>query len=86
MTLALYIIGLYLLVGVMALALFDACTGRVRQGLRLRVEDMQQKLLTTGVIMGWRTAITMLSLATWLFWPAVFAGWLTDGKGGKHGS
>lgn len=77
---------LYFLVGIAALCAFDLATKRVRGNLGPSVADTQAVMAGTGALVGRTAAIILLLAATWLLWPVVFAGAITDGKGGKRGT
>ena len=71
-------IGLYLLLGVLALALLDMLTGRIRLRLRDASYDTQNKLVTAGSPVGSKMAIAVTVAALWLFWPVAIYGALTS--------
>ncbi len=89
------IAGTYLGVGAVALCLFDHWTKRIRSKLVGKSVEAQSMIAssdillpgsisTGGTYVGSKTALVILIAATWLFWPAVFIGALTDKKEDKQ--
>ena len=78
-------IGIYLLIGGIALVIFDAITKRIRHKMTSAVVDTQNRLVASGNPVGNRVAAVLLFWATWLFWPVVFIGAITKPKGGHNG-
>jgi len=74
-------IGIYLLIGGIALVIFDALTKRIRNKLNTAVADTQTRLGASGNPVGNRMAAVLFFWFMWLFWPAVFIGALTKSKG-----
>ncbi len=71
----------YLLAGVVALVVLDISTGRIRNRIAGASQDAQEKLTTSGNIVGTKTARVVTLFALWLFWPVAIFGALF-GKGG----
>ncbi len=76
----------YLLLGVIFLAAFDLVTKRIRSKFIQATSETQNRLATSGNYVGSRTAACLFVGATWLFWPVVFIGALTDKKEDSHGT
>lgn len=69
MTTLLLVVGAYLLVGIIAIALLDLFTGRVRE--RIKAGAYEAQIITGDKRLG---AIIVTILALWLFWPlAIYA-------------
>lgn len=79
-------IGIYLLLGLIALGIFDIATKRIRNKLTSAAAETQNQLITSGNFVGSRTATILLIGAMWLLWPAVFVGALTDRKETTNGT
>lgn len=71
----------YLLAGVVALVVLDISTGRIRNRIAAASQETQEKLTTSGNIVGIRTARVVILFALWLLWPIAIFGALF-GKGG----
>ncbi len=84
------IAGIYLGVGAAALCFFDYRTKRIRSKLMSKSVETQSAMAASnvplpggvagGTYVGHKTALVLLIAATWLFWPAIFIGALTDRK------
>jgi len=61
-------IALYFVIGVVALALLDLITGRVRKRLREASYETQDKLIKSGQAVGVKTALLLTIGALLLFW------------------
>lgn len=81
----LYIIALYLVVGMGVLILFDLITGRLRRNFRQCTTDAQSRLTNSGNYIGDKWAAVLFFGAMWLFWPFVLIGAIADRIGGKNG-
>ncbi|KKK55799.1 hypothetical protein LCGC14_3070950 [marine sediment metagenome] len=66
-------VGLYLLLGLVSLAVLDLRTKRIRERLREASYDTQAMMVA-----GTRTAIVVTVLALWLFWPFAVYGAVED--------
>lgn len=64
--------------GLLALALFDLITKRIRTKLTGAVVTTQVKMLEANVVLGKKTGLATFLAVTWLFWPAVLIGAVTD--------
>src|SRR3972149_4860114 len=73
-------VGIYLLLGLIALGIFDRTTKRIRNKLATAATETQSRLIASGTFVGNRMATILFIGAMWLFWPAVFIGVLTDKK------
>ena len=67
-------LGLYLIIGVIALVSLDLFTGRVRKRLKAASYDTQKKMMVSGSYVGPRTALVIIVLALWIFWPFAIYG------------
>lgn len=74
----------YLLLGVILLAIFDLATKRIRSKLTQATSETQSKLAMSGNYVGGRLASVLFLGTMWLFWPMVFVGALTDKKEGNN--
>ena len=83
MDLILKIIVGYFVVGVIALAILDLTTKRIRQNLRDSVEETKSRFASVGTFIGYRVALVMLIGALIIFWWAAIYGALTKPKGEK---
>lgn len=72
----LMVIGIYLAVGIVVLAIFDLLTGRVRSRLIPASDETRSKLAGTGYWTGHRGAIVITLLAVWAFWPVAIYGYI----------
>lgn len=80
MTTLLLVVGAYLLVGIIAVALLDLFTGRVRE--RIKAGAYETQILAGDKRL---VAIIITVLALWLFWPfAIYAAVFQSG--GKRGA
>ena len=61
----------YFVCGLMALALFDIVTGRLRSNWSGSVTDTMVRLSEVNVPLGAKVAAVLLASVLWLFWPAV---------------
>jgi len=77
------IIGIYLLLGIVALVSLDLFTGRVRGKLKDASYQTQEKLAGAGSFVGAKTAIVLTLLALWLFYPVAIYGAISNKKGGR---
>ena len=66
-------IGLYLVAGIVILALFDLLTSRIRKRLRGAAVQAQADMASRGNYSGTKSAIVMVTLAIWMFWPLVIS-------------
>ena len=71
-------IGIYLLIGLLALGVFDVATKPIRNKLTNASVETQTQLTAAGNPVNTQTASILLIGALWLFWPMVFIGILTD--------
>lgn len=76
---------IYLLLGVIFLAIFDLATKRIRNKFTRATSETQSKLAASGNYVGGRLASVLFLGAMWLFWPMVFVGALTDKKESNNG-
>lgn len=83
-TVALIVLGIYLTLGVLALLVLDLVTHRVRQRLTDASYDTQSKLAQTGQYVSSRTALIIIIVALWIFWPAAIYSAITSG-GNRNG-
>lgn len=73
----------YLAVGLLALALLDITTGRIRKGLKTASIDAQSQLATSGTYVGSKGALILTIVALWLFWVAAIYAALRGEKNGE---
>ena len=75
MTLITVVIG-YLVMGLLALAVLDLTTKRIRSKLRGASYETQTVVANTntGTYLGNKLAIVVILTALWIFWPAVIWG------------
>ena len=73
-------LGIYLLLGVIALGILDLSTKRIRRRLRPASYDTLDRLAGTGQAIGVKTAVVVTSLALWLFWPVAVYGMFKGGS------
>ena len=76
----------YLLLGIILLAIFDLATQRIRSKFVQATSETQSRMVASGNYVGSRLASILFIGALWLFWPLVFIGALTDKKEDSHGS
>ena len=76
------IIGVYLVVGLVAVAIFEKVTGRIRRRLSHASDEARANLLNSGTYVKEKEGIALVLLATWIFWPALLLG-ATIKKGDK---
>lgn len=69
-----YIIAIYLVIGVLAVVTYDLITKRIRRNFKEGVEDAQGNLAMNGTYAGKKTASLFVLVATLIFWPLVFIG------------
>jgi hypothetical protein len=86
MSIALWIVTIYLLVGLLFLIIFDVATKRIRNRLDDATFEVKNKLAMSGSYVGTRIATTVLLFAIWLMWPVVIVGALTTGKEQDNGT
>jgi len=69
-------IMVYLIVGLLALAILDLTTKRIRSKLRDASYETQTVVANTntGTYLGNKLAIVVILTALWIFWPAVIWG------------
>ena len=73
-------IGIYLLLGLAVLALFDLITGRVRRRLKDASFETQSKMVVRA-----KTAIVITVIALWMFWPlAIYSAIVSQFKSGGN--
>lgn len=74
----------YLVIGAAFLLVLDLLSGRIRRKLDSATRETQYQIATVNnAPTGRKTALVVILLATWLLWPVVLAGWITD-KGDKN--
>lgn len=76
----------YLLLGIILLAIFDLVTKRIRSKFTQATSETQSRLAASGNYVGGKLAAVLFLGATWLFWPMVFIGAVTDKKEDSHGT
>jgi len=74
MDLVLTILGIYLLLGVLALCFLDMLTGRIRSRIKAASYQTQNKLMFSGTFISLLTAVILTGLALWIFWPVAIYG------------
>jgi hypothetical protein len=77
MTILLSVIGWYLLTGIVALLILELTTHRITRKIDTATLDAQNKLVSTGTALNFKTARVALMLAIFIFWPAMFIGMAT---------
>jgi len=83
-------IGVYFIVGVVAIGLLDLITKRIRHRIRDASYETQSRLMD-GVQMrpGIQMSMLITAVALWVFWLPVVLGalydWLRGGSNGKKG-
>lgn len=68
------VIGIYLLVGIVALVLLDLITGRIRKNIKDASYKSQEKLAASGSYVGRKTAVVLTLIALWIFYPVAIYG------------
>lgn len=68
------IIGIYLLVGIIVLSIFDLTTKRIRRKFVNASYDAQDKLTEAGQLVGTKTSRAIMAGYILVFWPAVIVG------------
>ena len=79
----------YLAIGLLALAVFDLTTKRIRNGLRDASYETQITVANTGVfgvLLGSKLAVVVISVALWIFWPAAIYGAVENRLRKKQGN
>ncbi len=79
-----WIIGAYLAGGILALGLLELLTKRIHRKLKLASIETQSRMVASGSLLGYRSAIVLTIIALWLFWPVAIFGALST-IGGNHG-
>lgn len=74
MTSGLILLGVYLLLGIIAIVLLDLRTRRVRNRLKTASVDTQSKLALSGSFVDSKMALIITVIALWIFWPAAIYG------------
>ena len=64
----------YLASGLVVLVLLDIFTGRIRRNVKLKAYDTQSILARQRIIVGVKTAIVIILIVAWLFWPVYIYG------------
>jgi len=77
---------IYLLLGIVSLAIFDLVTKRLSTKFTQATSETQSRLAASGNYVGGKLAFVLFLGATLLFWPMVFIGAITDKKEDSHGS
>lgn len=70
--------GVWVLVGAVALLVFDAVTGRLRKNLHDAILDIRIRSLGGWGMLDRRIALVLTAMAALTFWPVVFVGALLD--------
>lgn len=68
------IVAGYFAVGVVALAILDLLTGRVRGRLKKASWETQNKLVASGSFVGTKMAMVFTVIALLIFWPIAIYG------------
>ena len=76
--------GIYLLLGLAFLILFDLKTKRIRIKLSQATAETQQALIQSGNYVNTKVATYVFIVVMWLFWVAVVIGAMTDKKEGSN--
>lgn len=75
------VLGVYFLLGIVALVLLDLITKRVRGRLKAASQETQLKLLDSGSFISPKTAVLLTLGALWLFYPvAIYAALFHKGR------
>lgn len=77
------VVGIYFIIGFVALCILDILTGRIRSRLHSASEETQGRLAVTGSYVGNKTSIALTLIALWLFWPVAIYGALSSSKESK---
>ena len=64
----------YLAIGLLALAVLDLTTKRIRSRLKDASYETQTVVAHTGTYLGSKLAVVFTSVALWLFWPVAIYG------------
>lgn len=78
------IIGIYLVIGFVALCILDILTNRIRTKLRSASAETQSRLVIAGNYVGNKSSIVLTLVALWLFWPVAIYGALSPSKENKQ--
>ena len=76
------VIGIYLLLGIVALGLLDLFTGRIRGKLKSASCQAQAKLAASGSYVGTKTAVFLTLMVLWIFWVFAIYGAISSKKEG----
>jgi len=74
------VIGIYLLLGIVALVTLDLFTGRVRSRLKEASYETREKLAGAGSFVGAKTAMFLTLIALWIFYPVAIYGAISSSK------
>lgn len=84
MKLALIVVGSYLVIGMLALIVFDLITGNIRRNLNAATTDTQIRVSSSGSYIGTKTSRFLIVSVMWLFWPLVLIGAAAKGNEDKE--
>lgn len=76
-------IGVYFVLGLMALGALDIATRRIRNRLSSASQEARDKLMISGSLVSTKEAIILTVGALWLFWPLVVFSALKGGNSGQ---
>lgn len=79
------ILGVYLLIGLVVVIVFELITGRIRQKLVGATYDTQQNLQQSGLFVGMSAGKIVILLSIWAFWPILIVGAVTSIRGRDNG-
>lgn len=85
MSIAVIILLVYFLGGLVTLLVFDLATkGRIRSNMPMAGTQAQIRMAEANSPIGPRAGMMLMLIITWLFWPLVLVGAITDTKGGNN--
>ena len=64
-------LGLYLVIGIVALVLLDLITGRIRRRFKNASVEAQEKMVAKGSYVGNKQVMILTTFALLVFWPFV---------------
>jgi len=71
-------LGIYLILGLIALIIFDLITHNIRDRIHSASDETREKLIATGTYYSPKISLIITLLALWIFWVvAIFASFTT---------
>lgn len=73
-------ISSYLLIGIIALGIFESVTKRISRKLDWATSETQSNMVSAGCFFNYKIARLIILVITWIFWPVIFFGAITKEK------